>query len=268
MRQNIYKIAVLVWILCFSVGTCWAAESSEESTVPMVDLLQDDFLDDDFDGGGDDLYGMEDIYDPLEPLNRVFFEFNDRLYFWVWKPVKIGYSYVIPAELRECLGNFFNNISAPIHLVNNLLQGRFEEAGTVALRFLINTTFGVYGLADVALQEFNLEPKLADFGQTLGFYGLGEGIYLCWPVLGPSNLRHSTGLAGDAMLSPLSYANMTIEQGALYYAVNNINFLSLSPDVYEEMKKFSLDPYVATRQSFYDFRRNIVKMAIDGETDF
>ncbi len=268
MRQNIYKIAVFVLILCFAVGMSWAAETGEESNLPAVDLLQDDLLDDDFNGFEDDVYGMEDIYDPLEPLNRVFFEFNDRLYFWVWKPVTTGYSYVIPAELRASLGNFFNNISAPIRLVNNLLQGRFEDAGIVVLRFLINSTFGVYGLADVALQEFNLEPKLADFGQTLGFYGLGEGVYLCWPVLGPSTLRHSTGLAGDTMLSPLAYANMTIDQGALYYTVNNINFLSLSPDVYEEMKKFSLDPYVATRQSFYDFRRNLVKLAAEGETDF
>ncbi|MEE4239839.1 MAG: VacJ family lipoprotein [Desulfopila sp.] len=268
MRQSIYTLVVLILILCFSAGQGWSDDTAETSSEAPVDVLQDDFLSDDYLDFEDDMYGVDDIYDPLEPLNRVFFEFNDRMYFWVWKPVKIGYSYIIPAELRECLGNFFNNLSAPIRLVNNLLQGRFEDAGVVVLRFFINSTVGVYGLADVALQEFNLEPRLADFGQTLGVYGLGEGVYVCWPILGPSNLRHSTGLIGDAMLSPLSYTNMTVDQGALYYAVNNINFLSLSPDVYEEMKKFSLDPYIATRQSFYDFRRNIVKMAAEGETDF
>ncbi|HKJ66309.1 MAG TPA: VacJ family lipoprotein, partial [Desulfopila sp.] len=194
--------------------------------------------------------------------------FNDKLYFWVLKPVKIGYSYVLPAEVRESFGNFFNNLSAPIRLINNLLQGRFQDAGVVFSRFLINSTVGVYGLADVALQEYNLEPRIADFGQTLGFYGIGEGLYLVWPLLGPSNIRHSAGLVGDLLASPVTYLDMTSNQSVLYYSVNRINNLSLSPGVYEEIKKFSLDPYVAARQSFFDFRRNVVKRATNEETDF
>jgi phospholipid-binding lipoprotein MlaA len=245
-----------------------AAENNPVSQGGIPDLLQEDHLSKDVVEDEEDTEVIYEIYDPLEPLNRVFFEFNDKLYFWVLKPVKTGYSYVIPAELRECIGNFFNNLAAPIRLINNLLQGKFEDAGVVFMRFVINSTFGVYGLADVALQEYNLEPRLADLDQTLGAYGLGEGVYICWPVLGPSNIRHSIGLAGDAFASPAIYINMTTEQSALYYSVNRINFLSLSPDVYEDMKKYSLDPYVATRQSFYDFRRNFVKKARNEETDF
>lgn len=267
------KILIVICVFCFASANCLAADTSPESMEDMPDLLDEtmpevpNLLDEDFYEYQEE-YNRKQIYDPLEPLNRVFFMFNDKLYFWVLKPVKTGYSYVIPADLREALGNFFNNLAAPIRVVNNLLQGNFEDAGTVTLRFVINSTFGVYGLADIALREYNLEPKLADFGQTLGAYGVGEGIYICWPVLGPSNLRHSVGLVGDALASPASYMNMTFDQSVLYYTVNRINFLSLSQDVYEDIKKYSLDPYVATRQSFFDFRRNIVKKARNEETDF
>ncbi len=267
------KILILICIFCFASVNSPAADTSSESMDDMPNLLDEpaaevpDLLDDDYEGYRGE-YNAELIHDPLEPLNRVFFQFNDRLYFWVLKPVKTGYSYVIPADLRESFGNFFNNLAAPIRLINNLLQGKFEDAGVVALRFVINSTFGVYGLADVALREYNLEPRLADFGQTLGAYGIGEGVYICWPVLGPSNVRHSVGLVGDALVSPAAYMNMTTDQSALYYSMKRINFLSLSQDVYEDIKKYSLDPYVATRQSFFDFRRNIVKKARSEETDF
>jgi len=169
---------------------------------------------------------------------------------------------------RESIGNFFNNLAAPIRFINNILQGRFQDAGVVLSRFLINSTIGIYGFGDVALLEFNLEPRLADFGQTLGVYGLGEGVYICWPILGPSNLRDTVGIIGDTFASPFNYADMTITEGALYYAVNRTNVFSLTPDIYEDLKKYSLDPYVATRQSFYDFRRNIIKRARQEETDF
>ncbi len=262
------KIVLLVMLIGFAAAAFAADDTGGEGQVDTPNLLDENYLDDDYEDTQEELYSIEDIYDPLEPVNRVLFQFNDRLYFWVLKPVKTGYAYVIPAELRESLGNFFNNLSAPIHLINNLLQGRFDDAGVVLSRFLINSTVGVYGLADVALQEYNLEPRLADFGQTLGFYGLGEGFYIVWPVLGPSNVRHSVGFVGDRLASPVSYLHMTTEESVLYYGVNEINILSLNPSVYEEIKKFSLDPYVAARQSFFDFRRNVIQRASGEETDF
>ena len=261
------NINILLFLfLCFAVTTSFAADEQQINPAQSEnDVMQDDFLADDFD---EDEFEINDIYDPIEPLNRVFFEFNDKLYFWVLKPVKTGYSFVVPAELRESFGNFFNNLAAPIRLVNNLLQGRFEDAGVVVSRFLINSTVGVYGLADVALQEYNLEPRLADFGQTLGRYGIGEGLYVVWPVLGPSNIRHSVGLAGDSFLSPPNYLDMSTGQSLTYFSVNRVNNLSLSPSIYEDMTKYSLDPYVAVRQAFYDFRRNVIKKASEEETEF
>lgn len=265
------KLFILL-IFCLTASFALAADGEPNPSSSRPDLLQSDLLDDGFmndeDVFADDDFDLNGIYDPLEPMNRFFFEFNDRLYFWIFKPVKTGYSYIIPEELRECVGNFFNNLAAPIRFVNNLLQGRFEDAGVVFSRFLINSTIGVYGLADVALQEFNLEPRLADFGQTLGVYGLGEGVYICWPVLGPSNLRDTVGIVGDTFASPIYHVDMTISESVLYYAVNRVNFLSLTPEIYEDLKKYSLDPYVAMRQSFYDFRRNAIKRARSEETDF
>lgn len=261
------KTLIMIMLLFFIVSHGFAAEQQDQlkPADSSPNFIQDDYLDEEF---ADVEFDGEEIYDPIEPFNRVFFEFNDKLYFWVLKPVKTGYSYVVPTELRECVGNFFNNLAAPIRLINNLLQGRFDDAGVVLSRFLINSTVGVYGLADVALQEYNLEPRLADFGQTLGKYGIGEGIYLVWPVLGPSNIRHSVGLAGDSLASPPFYLDFSAGDSISYYATNRINNLSLSPSIYEDMKKYSLDPYVAVRQAFYDFRRNVIKRANEEETSF
>ncbi len=258
--KKLFIIICIICIICLPVFPLFAADSDQVPTGEQPDFLMDDL--DDLDETD---FEIDEIYDPLEPLNRVFFEFNDKLYFWVLKPVKTGYSYVVPSEFRQCIGNFFNNLAAPIRLVNNLLQGRFQDAGVVLSRFLINTTVGVGGLADIALVEFNLEPKLADFGQTLGGYGIGEGIFVCWPILGPSNLRDTFGILGDSFVHPVSFVDTTVSEFMIYYSSNKLNALSLTPGVYEDMKKYSLDPYIATRQAFYDYRRNVIrKVGEDG----
>lgn len=198
------------------------------------------------------------VKDPLEPMNRAFFVFNDRLYFWMLKPVTSGYSALLPSDIRHCLGNFFNNLAAPIRFVNNLLQGEPEDAGIVLARFLINSTGGVFGFGDPAYRDFDLEPRQADFGQTLGKWGLGEGIYLCWPGLGPSTLRDSAGFMGDVYLHPFPYISHDWIKDLVYIGVDRVNTISLSPGVYDELKRVSLDPYVASRQAYYDYRRSII----------
>lgn len=198
------------------------------------------------------------IYDPLEPLNRVSFVFNDKLYFWVLKPVKQGYSKVVPEDIRIVIGNFFNNLAAPVNFVNTLFQGRFRDSGVVLSRFMINSSLGIFGFGDVAAEEFDLEPQRGDFGETLGVYGLGQGIYLCWPVLGPSNLRDSVGLYVDLQLHPYSYMDLDFEEHIAARGVELINRMSITPDVYEELKRISLDPYIATRQAYVDYRRNLI----------
>lgn len=199
------------------------------------------------------------VSDPLEPLNRSFFQFNDKLYFWVLKPVSKGYSWVLPQELRECVDNFFLNLATPIRFLNALLQGNMEKSGAVLGRFLINSTVGIYGLVDVAESHFGISPRRGDFGQTLGKWGMGEGIYFCWPIVGPSNVRDSVGLVADSFSQPLwyFYDNRLIDVS--YYSTEKVNTLSLHPNVYEDLKKFSVDPYVASRQAYYEYRKAIIE---------
>lgn len=199
-----------------------------------------------------------EIRDPLEPLNRAFFVFNDKTYFWVLKPTKTVYSHLLPKDIRGCLGNAFANIAAPIRFINNLLQGEFEDAGAVLSRFLINSTLGVFGLGDPAYRDFNIVPREADFGQTLGKWGIGDGVYLCLPFLGPSNVRDSFGFVGDVYMHPVPYISDSFAFDMAYLGVSRINLMSISPEVYEELKRFSLDPYVAARQAYYDYRRAII----------
>ncbi|MCA1765652.1 MAG: VacJ family lipoprotein [Desulfobulbaceae bacterium] len=198
------------------------------------------------------------IADPLEPVNRLFFQFNDKLYFWVLKPLSRTYGFAVPKPVRITVVNFFYNLKTPVRLVNNVLQGKVMQGGTEMTRFMINTTVGVAGLWDPARNWFDLEPSEEDFGQTLGTYGVGEGIYLYWPVLGPSNVRDTLGIGGDYFLNPVSYLGMNGETDEVYAlkTVETINSTSLRIGDYEDFKKASFDPYSAMRDSYFLRRRN------------
>ncbi|MCF6291572.1 MAG: VacJ family lipoprotein [Desulfobacterales bacterium] len=197
------------------------------------------------------------IADPLEPLNRFFFRFNDRLYFRVIKPVATVYARVTAEDVRICVRNFFTNLSAPVRMVNNILQGKVNAAGIELARFALNSTLGVVGLADAARDGFGLAPPLEeDLGQTLGVYGIGPGIYLNWPLLGPSTVRDTVGMVGDAFLEPLTYvANGRLETSALFYGVEELNHASLTLGDYELFITTSLDPYSAMRDIYYQYRQ-------------
>lgn len=207
----------------------------------------------------DEFFEQGDVSDPFEPMNRVFFEVNDKLYFWILKPVNTAYTKVVPLDFRQCFGNFFDNIASPVWMVNNLLQGKFAGAGIDLSRFLINSTVGVLGLGDPALQSFGIKPRPEDFGQTLGAWGVGEGPYLYLPLIGPLTLRDSVGFAGDALSHPVTYiGNTTYLDRLAYYTADKVNLMSLHPGLYEEMKRYSLDPYISMRQVYIEYRRNRV----------
>lgn len=206
----------------------------------------------------DKFFEQEEVVDPLESMNRVFFQVNDKLYFWVLKPVNRAYTAVVPHDFRLCFGNFFDNVAAPVRLVNNLLQGKFAGAGVELSRFMINSTAGVLGLGDPALVSFGLEASPEDFGQTLGVWGVGEGPYLCLPLVGPLTLRDTVGFAGNAVSHPATYACATYLEGVGFYSADKVNLLSLNPGLYEDMKRYSLDPYISMRQVYLEYRRNKV----------
>jgi phospholipid-binding lipoprotein MlaA len=198
------------------------------------------------------------LADPLEPLNRVLFVVNDKAYFWVMKPVAKGYRAVVPEVVRLSVRNFFANIAMPIRVVNNLLQGKIRNSGVELLRFAINTTAGIGGLFDPAKNDFHLDPRDEDLGQTFGKYGLGHGLYLVLPILGPSSLRDAAGLAGDFFLDPVNNVGDTeVLIGAK--ALKSENEVSLRIGEYEDLTKSALDPYVAVRDAYSQYRAKKVK---------
>lgn len=248
--MRFFVFIVLIVILSFS-----HADAEEQATsLALPDLLADEF---DFDEDPDQLPGGS-FSDPLEPLNRIFFEVNDILYDYALKPVADGYAWALPKEIRQFVGNFFKNIASPIPLLNSLLQCDFETSGVVLGRFVLNSTIGVFGLVDVADLEFGMPPRRADFGQTLGRWGIGDGIYLCWPLLGPSSVRDSVGLGVDTLTHPVQYFYQSVPLDVAYYATPQVNELSLNPDAYEDLRRYSFDPYVAARQAYFEYRKNFV----------
>ncbi|MDO9585663.1 MAG: VacJ family lipoprotein [Syntrophales bacterium] len=200
-----------------------------------------------------------EIADPLEPFNRAMYHFNDKLYFWVLKPVAQGYRKVVPEGARVSVSNFFSNITFPIRFVNCLLQANFEGAASEFARFTVNTIWGIGGLLDPASsKDINLPKQDEDFGQSLGVYGLGQGFYINWPFFGPSSSRDTVGLVGDYFLHPFSYVDPWYA-GTGTRAYGKVNDTSLKIGDYESLKEAAIDPYVAIRDAYVQYRQKKVK---------
>jgi len=200
----------------------------------------------------------ETIPDPLEPMNRAFFHFNDKLYFWALKPIARGYKAVLPEDLRIGVRNFYSNLTTPIRLVNCLLQAKWKSAGNEIFRFALNSTLGLAGFLDPAKKEVKVEKTEADFGQTLGIWGVGPACYLNWPILGPSNVRDTVGFAGDLLLDPRTYT-FSKPIFAVLRPIEIINNTSLTIGQYESLKKAALDPYIAIREAYQQHRRHQIQ---------
>ena len=211
-----------------------------------------DEIDDDFEAE------LINIADPLEPWNRAMFHFNDKLIAWILKPVSTGYGAIVPQPMRRGVSNFFENLGFPIRFVNCLLQAKFKGAGTELARFTVNSTIGLAGFLDVAKKDFGINEREEDFGQTLGVYGLGPGIYIYWPILGPSSLTGTVGIVGDGFLDPLNYLSETkYTIGAKAY--DRVNDASLRLGDYEDYKGAAVDPYIFFRDAYYQNQQKKIK---------
>jgi phospholipid-binding lipoprotein MlaA len=207
------------------------------------------------------------VADPLYAWNKFWFTFNDLFYAGLMRPVAKGYSFVVPKMVRTGLSNAYQNFIFPLRFLNALLQLNFTQASREFGRFMLNTTLGVGGLMDVAKSDPNLQPGNGDFGQTLGRYGLGEGCYIVWPLLGPSSLRDTVGLAGDAVANPLFwifgpwaiygdynpwYWSYIIKAGDVF------NRLPETLENYDGIVKPAIEPYSAVKDAYIQFRRNAI----------
>ncbi len=197
------------------------------------------------------------IADPLAPVNKAMYHFNDKLYFWGVKPVTQVYSHIVPEDFRFAISNVYDNLWAPSRILNNLFQLRLKAAGNELIRFVFNSFAGVGGMGDMASEALGIKKQEADFGQTLGHYGLGHGIYLVLPVFGPSSIREGIGTAGDQFMHPLTYvpsSNLTFGEKAGISAHERVNDTSFKIGDYESFKDAAIDPYVAMRDAFVQNR--------------
>lgn len=205
--------------------------------------------------------------DPIEPLNRFVFGFNEILDGLIFRPAGKVYRAVLPEKARDSIRNFLRNLAAPIILANDLLQGEGKRAGKTVTRFVINTTVGVVGLFDVAA-EMGYPFHREDFGQTLAVYGAGEGPYLVLPIFGPSNLRDVTGRLVDVLLNPFVYvasANNAGEWLTAERSIAGVDKRSRNIENLEELKKDSLDYYARIRHLYRQARRREIQ---NGRLDF
>lgn len=236
-------------------GPVRLAQADTRTASDNTNASGDDFM--------DDLSDLEEprvtIADPFEPINRVFFHINDKLYYWLLKPAASGYAVVVPEPARRGIKNFFKNLTFPVRFVNCIFQGKFEGAGIEVDRFLINSTIGLAGFMDTAANQFNMKEYDEDLGQTLGSYGIGQGFFIFWPVLGPSSATDTIGMVGDAFLEPLYYLDIDTKYDAAVKAFETVNKTSLRLGEYEDFEKAALDPYIAFRDAYVQYRQNEIK---------
>ena len=214
---------------------------------------------------------LEDDNDPLEIPNRFIFAFNQTLDVAIIRPAAVLYRDLVPEYLRQRVHLFLRNLSEPVTLANDLLQGDLERAGTTADRFLLNSTGGVLGFWDVATDLGHPYHK-EDFGQTLGVHGVGEGPYLVLPLLGPSNLRDATGKVVDIFLDPFFYIARETdkEEWQLYrFLLDGLDFRTRNLETLDEIERDALDFYARLRSLYRQKRdaeiRNDVEALADAE---
>ena len=206
----------------------------------------------------------EDI-DPLEPYNRVMTSFNDFLYINILSPTAKTYSNVVHEDIRVGISNFIHNITFPIRFVNNILQFKFSYASEELGRFVLNSTAGVLGFMDPAKEQFNLEKREEDFGQTLGYYGFKEGFHIVFPILGPSNLRDFVGFSVDNYVNPLTMGEIKykipnrVEKEVAISVFNTVNTTSLNLGKYENLKKDAIDLYPFIKDIYTQNREKLIK---------
>ena len=233
-------------------GSAWRVYAANASGTE--EKINDDEYYDDDDEEYEDEYEDKglDIPDPLYYWNVGMYKVNDRLYFWVLKPIAKGYGKVVPERGRGCIKNFFVNLAMPIRLVNCLLQGKFRPAGTELAAFTINTTMGVIGFGNPAKTRFQLKHAFEDLGQTLGSYGIGNGFYLVIPLFGPSSFRDTLGFVGDGFLTPVNYLPFLGRLGVRSF--QTINETSLKIGEYEQLLKSAISPYESLRNVYVQYR--------------
>jgi phospholipid-binding lipoprotein MlaA len=206
----------------------------------------------------DTALGQDDeTSDPYEPFNRAMFTFNEKFDQWLLKPVAKGYVWILPGVVRQGVGNFFSNLVQPRVALNDLLQGKVAQSGRDTGRFLVNTTVGLLGFVDVAT-AVGLEPTDEDWGQTFAVWGMGEGPYFVWPIIGPRSLLDTVGVGFNWLTNPITYVPDNTDRWILWGVdLVDIRARLLPADAVIDQAAGD-DKYVFIREAYRQRRRNLI----------
>lgn len=199
--------------------------------------------------------------DPLEPMNRAFYDFDKKIDQYALLPVAGLYINNVPKLVRMGIHNVLNNAEEPVTIINDVLQLKLVDAGRMTARLALNTTIGVGGIVDIAAKH-QLAEKAADFSQTLSRYGVGEGPFLVLPVIGPEPPRDLIGDATDLFIDPLTWLPTgwpLLDRTGLTAGVHVWDpYLTHARDMVlrHELEKGSVDPYATMRSTYRQIRAN------------
>lgn len=199
---------------------------------------------------------LDEYTDPFENYNRAVYKFNDGVDKVLLKPIAKGYRKVIPSPVRRSVGNFFRNLLEPTTIINDILQGKFENAVTDFARLLFNTSFGLLGIFDVAT-GMGIERHQEDFGQTFAVWGFKPGPYIMLPFLGPTNFRDGIGLLPYYLVTDPRLYNSDTTVNLTLLGVNAVDSRALLLTG-SKLLELQLDPYAFLRETFNQRRVNLI----------
>lgn len=211
----------------------------------------------------------EESYDPMEKMNRGFYGLNDAIDTVLLNPLSDGYIYITPGPVRTSVSNFFDNITYPNTILNSFLQGKGGQGFSDIGRFIVNTTFGVGGLFDVAT-GMGLKEHDEDFGQTLGVWGSTQGAYLVYPLLGPNTVRDTPDLVVSTVTNGLFYAAFYLNSYVTIpvTVLKVIDERSRAENAVRFVNEMALDPYIFTREAWTQHRTFLIYDGNPPEQEF
>lgn len=233
--------------LALGIGCAHAADDKPVASAPPVVTA--------------DQVQQADENDPFEGSNRFFFNVNNALDKVLLRPIAVAYHDVLPDFARDGVRNFLNNLNSPVIFANDLFQGEGDRAGTTMVRFGINTTIGVGGLFDVA-SDLGYPYHDEDFGQTLAVWGVNDGPYFYFLILGPSSARDFAGFVVDRGLDPLTYVGWGDNTEWVPVAravVNVIDLRSRNIETLDEIERTSVDYYASIRSLYRQSRADAIR---------
>jgi phospholipid-binding lipoprotein MlaA len=232
-------------------------EDQYNSPYAVTEIVEEDASEEAFDYS---------LYDPNEEENRKSFEFHQKLDKNLFKPLAKAYRDVVPEGGRKAIKNFLHNLETPTVLINDVLQGEQERAGTTVNRFVINSTVGFLGFGDPAT-DLGYERHTEDFAQTLAVYGVESGPYSYSPIFGPTTVRHTTGRVVDFLTHPLTwyFSDQDVSIGLTYGATRVVSTREDLLDALDDIEMDSTDYYVSIRSMYRQMRENQINNGLFGD---